>query len=49
MLEQLQESGDHEFWRNILPGNLNTHMYSLHIFEGDIPILKYRLKGGHDE
>jgi len=34
-----------EFWGEVSPGFLSTHIYSLHIFQEDLPALKYRLEG----
>ena len=45
VLEQLTTK-DENFWGNILPGNLIMSIYSLHIFESDIPVLTYKLKEG---
>ena len=35
---------DEGFWGGITPGDLIMHIYSLHIFQQDLPVLKYRLE-----
>ena len=34
------------FWLKVSPGDLTMHVYSLHIFKEDFPILKYKLEKG---
>jgi len=45
VLSELKDS-ENNFWKSITPGSLTMHTHSLHIFKGDIPILKYKLERG---
>jgi len=44
MLRRLRLQRGSRFWESIIPGNLTMHIYSLHIFGEDVPIVKYRFK-----
>ena len=44
VLEKLQSSDS--VWAQITPGDLTMNIYSLHIFEADIPVLRYKLERG---
>ena len=45
VLDQLKSSNN-DFWKSIGPGTLTMHIYSLHIFLTDKPILEYQRKMG---
>ena len=44
VIERLEERDSS--WSSILPGDLIMHVYSFHVFEKDIPVLRYRLEKG---
>jgi thymidylate synthase len=43
MLSQLRKRDS--FWNEVAIGSFTFHCFSLHIFKGDLPILKYRQEG----